>query len=494
MPPQLALLITIILILYLFWVDRKKIEGVSRAIWIPLIWMFFSASRYVSQWLNLGAPTDTVDIYLEGNPVNAASFFILIAAGIIVLLRRRLNWVEIFTKNPWICLFFLFGAISFFWSDYPFVSFKRWIKTLGNVIMVLVILTEGRPYEAIGVIFRRLAFICLPLSVLFIKYYPELGRDYHATGTQMFTGVALQKNGLGQICLLFGIYFSWHILLSRWKKFDTFDGAKSRFLNRVKKRRSVSTLSILWTPVLSEVEGSDRRVEWVDLERLHYSIYLIILPMIIWLFYMSNSATSLVCMVVAVCLFLVGRMPSMALKPRRILAFGIVCIALFGVLELFFDATATVINLLGRDPTLTTRVPKWEVLLSMVRDPVFGFGWESFWLGERQQIIYEKIGLRGNAHNGYLEMYLNLGFIGIFILVGWILSGLIKIARHLVIDYPAAMLRLCFIVVFALYNWTEASFHGVSNMGILLLLGSMDIPQKHKLAQNDIGNRHQQIK
>ena len=40
---------------------------------------------------------------------------------------------------------------------------------------------------------------------------------------------------------------------------DTFDGAKPRFLNRGKKRRSVSTLSI--------PRASDRGVEWVDLMR-----------------------------------------------------------------------------------------------------------------------------------------------------------------------------------------------------------------------------------
>ena len=43
----------------------------------------------------------------------------------------------------------------------------------------------------------------------------------------------------------------------RNKIFDTFDGAKPQFLNRGKKRRSVSTLSIPWV--------SDRGVEWVDL-------------------------------------------------------------------------------------------------------------------------------------------------------------------------------------------------------------------------------------
>jgi O-antigen ligase len=172
----------------------------------------------------------------------------------------------------------------------------------------------------------------------------------------------------------------------------------------------------------------------------------------------------------------------MSLKPRRILIFGISCIVIFGAIELVFDVTTAVINLVGRDETLTTRVPTWELLLSMVKDPVLGFGWEGFWLGERQEIVYEKTALRGNAHNGYLEMYLNLGLIGLFILAGWILSGLIKISRHLVIDYPAAILRLCFVVVFALSNWTEASIFGVSVTGMLLLLGSLDIPEKHTSA------------
>ncbi len=47
-------------------------------------------------------------------------------------------------------------------------------------------------------------------------------------------------------------------------KIDTFDGAKPRFLNQGKKRRSVSTLSI--------PRASDRGVEWVDSEFLSFDI------------------------------------------------------------------------------------------------------------------------------------------------------------------------------------------------------------------------------
>ena len=48
---------------------------------------------------------------------------------------------------------------------------------------------------------------------------------------------------------------------------DTFDGAKPRFLNRGKKRRSVSTLTI--------PRASDRGVEWVDFKFMREEVTII---------------------------------------------------------------------------------------------------------------------------------------------------------------------------------------------------------------------------
>ena len=423
--------------------DRKNNEGVSSAIWIPFIWMFLSLSRYVSQWLNLGTPN--ISAVTDGSPLDRAVFTLLIIAGVLILRQRRINWNALFTQNAWIWLYFVFGAVSFLWSDYPFVSFKRWIKALGTVIMAFVVLTEERPYEAIGVVLRRLAFLLLPLSVLFIKYYPDLGRGYHM-GKPMFTGVAGQKNGLGKICLLAGIYFSWNLLLSRSKM---------------------------------NVPG----------QRLHYSIYLIILPMIAWLFYMANSATSLACMIVAICLFAVCRQPAIVSKPQRILPFGIACVALFGIMEFAFDVKDIIISMLGRRPDLTTRVPMWEDLLSLVKNPLLGAGYESFWLGDRRQYMADHWNIVCQAHNGYLEMYLNMGLIGLLFVVGWIVSGLKKVQRYLYIDYPAAMLRLCFIIVITLFNYTEATFFSLSSMWMLLFLVVMSVPERQEHERN--GRQHQ---
>jgi exopolysaccharide production protein ExoQ len=433
MPSFIPLILCMTLILYFLWKDRQSKKSVSRAIWIPFIWMFFAGSRYASEWLNLRSPMFLSGSITEGSPVDRFVFTILIIAGLIVLFRRRVNWKKVFTQNSWIWLFFIFGAIScFLWSDYPLVSFKRLVKDLGNVVMVLVILTEDRPYLAFGIILRRLAFVLLPLSILFIKYYPDLGRAYHM-GHPMFTGVATQKNGLGQLCFLTGMYFSWNLIF-------------------------------------------ERKGLLISAHKIHYSIYLIILPMIAWLTYRANSATSTACLIITVSLFIVGSFSSIINSPKRILRLSIMSAALFFLMEYFFDIKNIIIVMLGRTPDLTTRMPMWKDLLAMVENPIFGFGFESFWLGDRQVKMMESWGVSSQAHNGYLDMYLNLGVIGLLFIMGWILSGIKNVNRYLDINYPVGLLRFSLIVTVALYNYTEVTFHGVSNMWIVFMIGIMNIP------------------
>lgn len=440
-------ILCILLIFYLFWIDRKKNTDVSFAIWIPFIWMFFAGARPFSFWLNyffgIGYYAGSVsEAKMEGNPYERAYLMILILSGVIVLIRRRIDWGKLFNQNKLIWMYFIFGAVSFLWSDYPFISFKRWFKSLGAVIMVLILITETWPHEAIGIILRRLAFIYLPLSILFIWYYPELGRSFHSSsGAVMYSGIAGHKNSLGIICLVSCVYFTWKFLFGNQNK-----------------------------------EGIG--------PSLHYSIYIVILPMITWLLYMANSATSLACTILAICLLVVSRQSNFVQNPPRIMILGILGIAVFGVMQWAFDVTDIIISMLGRRPDLTMRLPMWEDMLSMVRNPLLGFGYESFWLGERLEQINARWGIDSQAHNGYLQMYLDLGYIGLFFLIGWILAGLIKVARHLTVDYPAAIFRLCFIVVIAVYNYTEATFLGGTNLLLLFLFAAIDYKKvMHKQIQ-----------
>jgi exopolysaccharide production protein ExoQ len=352
------------------------------------------------------------------------------AAGAVVLVRRRVSWGRVIAQNPWIWLFFLWGALSIGWSDYPAVSLKRLIKAFGNVIMALVVLTEERPYDAVATLLRRLSFFFVPLSVLFVKYYPELGRAYNPwTDEPMFTGVAQQKNGLGQICLLAGTYFAWVLV----------------------------------------------RAQDVSLRPpLHVTIALV--AMTSWLLWKADSATSLSCLGLVCVLLLISRMPLVRSRPARLVGLGATAVVVFGVLEATVGFSGLIVTLLGRDPTLTTRTPMWHGLVEMMQHPLIGEGYESFWLGGRLMAVFKMVDNRlHQAHNGYLEIYLSLGLIGLGFLIVSILSGFLKVRRHLETEHVTGILRLCLVAAVVLYNWTEATFVGVSNMWVLFFLGVIDV-------------------
>src|SRR4029077_3619124 len=103
------------------------------------------------------------------------------------------------------------------WSDFPLVALKRWVKVVGLPIMALIVLTEPDLEEALARVMKRCAYVIIPVSVLFIKYYPELGRTYDEwTGQPLNQGIARGKNGLGFACWMFGFFFCWH-WLQTWK-------------------------------------------------------------------------------------------------------------------------------------------------------------------------------------------------------------------------------------------------------------------------------------
>src|SRR5713101_5199194 len=137
----------------------------------------------VTQWL-VGAglygtgEARTPEQLLEGSPLDRYLLTGLLALGIIVLIRRGRESGIILRANGPILLFFLYCAVSVLWSDYPDVAFKRWTKALGDIVMVMVVLTDSDRYSAVKKLLARTGFLLIPVSVLLIKYYPSLGRAY----------------------------------------------------------------------------------------------------------------------------------------------------------------------------------------------------------------------------------------------------------------------------------------------------------------------------
>ena len=438
----MASLMTMICVGYVIFLlkeDRKLSAETSPALWVPLVWMFLAGSRQVSTWLSLRGP-QTAQSYSDGSPVDAAVYVALIVAGIRILAHRGVDVRALLGRNVLILCYLLYCLVSISWSDVPFVASKRWLKDLGNPIMALVILTTPSPVEAIGVVVRRLGVLLLPLSLVFIRYIPELGREFHVTGVPMYSGVATQKNGLGQMCLVTMTYCVWQILHDR-----------ERFL--------------AWT-------RSARRQLWI------------FMSLGVYLLYLSNSQTSLGSLLLVVVVLGCARLPFVRSAPSRIVDLTVAGGVLAFVLDWSFGIRDTILELLGRDPTLTSRTDLWDFVLSLSSSRLLGAGFMSFWAGERMESIWEHVGaLVVQAHSGYIEQYLNLGYVGVAFMLALMIQGLVR-ARSLAQRNPAAAnLRLCFIVAAIAYNYTEAAFYGVNNMWLLFLLGVLDVPEQATTAR-----------
>ena len=133
MPPTLALLLWIILLLALLCFDPARDSNTSLALWVPLIWMFIVGSRLPSQWSggDFGMAAEALE---EGNAVDRSFFLVLILLSLMVLISRSFRWGDFFAHNITLLAFLSFALLSIIWSDFPFVAFKRWFRDLGNYL------------------------------------------------------------------------------------------------------------------------------------------------------------------------------------------------------------------------------------------------------------------------------------------------------------------------------------------------------------------------
>jgi len=426
MSPGIATVVFAAGILGLFWLDRDKEAKTSRALWIPVIWLSIACTRNVSEWLQM-SPPDTASQLLEGSPVDRLVWSCLLAVGLIVLVKRR-QLAGLLRANRVIVFFLFYCAVSLLWSDFPGVAFKRWTKAVGDFVMVLIVLTDREPLAAFKRLVARLAYVLIPLSVLFMEYYPELGGGrYERTGKSYYTGVTSNKNTLGVICLCLGLGTLW------------------RFLAVYQGR---------------EGTGHIRRIIANG----------VILAMVVWLFYLIDSVTALCTFLMASALLLVMNFRAVMRRPAvvHLLVASMVAVSA-SVVFLSFNPEA--LHAMGRNSTLTDRTDLWAQLLSMVRNPLFGTGFESFWLGPRLEEVWRLVPWRPlQAHDGYLEVYLNLGWTGVALLLVVLGRGYWTVFRALRRNDPAGNLWLAYFFVGLAYNYTEAAFFRIQAPAWLFFL------------------------
>jgi len=187
---------------------------------------------------------------------------------------------------------------------------------------------------------------------------------------------------------------------------------------------------------------------------------------------LSRSAGSLVSTLVALAflpfLWLL-RFRGLQRIPLLLLSFTTMAVAVWFLVQ----NLALVPQVLSKDPTLTGRTELWTLVVQAIgQRPMLGYGFDSFWMGlqgESLGIIRDVGWLVPTAHNGYLDLLLGTGIVGVLLFLPLLLQSLrraIQTADTLTGSeryFPAA-----FLLFLLVYNLNESAL--ITRSGIPFLL------------------------
>lgn len=422
----------------------------SHWLWIPYIWLFFAATRTLSTWL-YGSNREITST-ADGSPADRLLMTALILVGLFVLWLRSDKVKRVLANNKWVVVFFAYLALSVVWSNFPGISVRRGIRSVGTIVMVLMVLTEPSAIQAVRVLLRRLYFVHIPLSVIVIKYFRSIGVVYNWSGVEeQWIGLTTDKNSLGQVAMCAGIFFVWQILQDWPKK---------------KLTMNVPMLGLtLWI-----LRGS---------KNIH------------------SSAAILGFVACVVVLFGFQLLRKRAANVKRYVLAGAIA-ALFTVPLVyvgfsFFNTTPlqAVIKASGRDMTFTDRDLIWmDVMNNAAKSPILGVGIGAYWVGE---IGYDKYPMPNwsaktptwrpeEGHNGFIDVYAELGIVGVVLFLIVIAYGLTGIFREIETNFSFGTLRLALLLGIIINNLAETSFlKGTHDLWFLFLLVVVSLPKSFSM-------------
>ena len=432
----IAFLLCWLFIAFLLVHDSRRRTSISAAVWIPTLVLVILSTRTPAGWLGIanGASGSGLTNDRAGNLVDQGFFALSILICWWIGHSRGVKWRKVLGANLPLTIFYAYFVLSVFWSDFPGDSLVRILKDFGCIVIVgAVILSEKEPLEAIRATYFRFACVVVPLSAVMLRYSSS-GKEYAHNGTVSFVGAAAQKNSFGELLLVSVLFLVW---------------------DHMEDRRSAG--KSIWSGM-----SWDR---------------LLLLSMSLWLLKLSESATSMAVLVIALSLILAGRLLDSRWIGRIVLAGALA----YPIVVLTTTATPSVFGpilaLLGRDATFTGRADIWRNITWNTVNPWVGAGFWNFWGGPGGRAFAAAMRTDiPNAHDGYLDIYLDGGIIGVGLLSLMLLSYGRRLIKKLPLD-RFNHFRFAFFIVMILHNVTESSFARVSALWFTTVLIMIDFPR-----------------
>jgi exopolysaccharide production protein ExoQ len=305
----------------------------------------------------------------DGNRLAQAAYVGVYGMTCLFIVMRLDRFVYVSTREPILLLLIGIAVISVLWSVAPEITLRRSLALVGTTLFGVYLAMRFSLREQLRLLAWALGIAAL-LSVVLAVALPDYGVMSSPRGDAL-QGIYSQKNALGRTMALSALIFFFLALgghAHRWLKWGGFG----------------------------------------------LSLVLLLL---------SGAKSSLVILATLIVLFPVYR----ALRETYTIIVPILmtCVlAGVGVSIWVANNVEGVLGALDRDVTLTGRTELWPAVLDMIAErPWLGYGYNAFWLGwegKSAEIWMTLTPFAANfypthAHNGVLDLWLDLGFVGVLV-------------------------------------------------------------------------------
>jgi exopolysaccharide production protein ExoQ len=349
--------------------------------------------------------TDAEDL-TSSNIVNQVVFGSLFLISILTLIPKRDELISIIKREKYFFVFLIWCLITVVWSEYSFVSLKRYIQYFTTVSVALSILIYSKNSEETIKFFYYILGLYVIISLATIVAIPG-AKDRFG----IWRGIAPHKNVLGQaslIAIIFWVYL---------------------FKSDSLKIKSIAVALILMT--LTILVG-------------------------------SKSSTALFAFIILL-LFSTTFITDKFFEPIGIgrtvssLMIFIAIVLFVSFIVLMPEVIASLLGGTGKDLTLTGRVDLWaDIWLETKKHLFLGTGFQGFWVIDSSKLekLYEIYSwLPIQAHNGYLDIINELGIIGSTLFLLILINFFINVTK-----LKSRGIWVWFVLAAIIVNFTESTF------------------------------------
>lgn len=330
-------------------------------------------------------------------------WLLIYALSLFLMVLRWRQAAKVVMRGTLVWVLVGFVVFSMFWSDAPDVTLRQSIAVIGTTLFGVYLATRYSLSEQLKLLALVFGIVAV-LSLVFAVALPSYGLQ----GGQSWQGIYHHKNMLGRIMILSGVVFVLMIHTEHKRRWMAWGGA------------GLSTMLLL----------------------------------------LSNSKTALALYGTLVILLPLYRAMRLYYKLAVPLLIGAV-LSGGAIAMIVLASVETVLESAGKDLTLSGRTDLWGLVLDMIQlRPWLGYGFGGFWRGWNGASAYiwtAEWWLPMHSHNGYLNLWLDLGLVGLMIF-GF--SFLMVLRRAIIwvrsTNSPEYLMPLSFLTFMLLYNLTES--------------------------------------